>query len=138
MKVVVVTTTVGGKTDMSAWNMDPIFPKCNFWNESEKSYQSRSRKYSERERIIFSPYLQSLFIDCISRKLSCQGPVQLKQLERWEDEKTHSFLYDVITENYCCEMIQWVFSFFSHCLLSRRHGWNFNVSCAFQSFLDKL
>lgn len=91
MKVVVVTTTVGGKTDMSTWNMDPIFPKCNFWNESEKSYQSRSRENIRKERIIFSPYLQSLFIDCISRKLSCQGPVQLKQLKRWEDEK-NSFI----------------------------------------------
>lgn len=96
---------------MSEWNTDPVVPKFNVRNECEKRSQSRPRKYSARRGSPFPMPTKPLLVS-ISRNRSCQGPIQVRYLESWEDQITLPFLYDVITENYYCEMIEWLFSFF--------------------------
>lgn len=104
IKVVVATTATGGR-------IDPLLTEkhqCEMgilWSPHLASEESMKRGPKVAPESIQSrrgssfPIPQSLVMGRITRNCSCQGQIEVGYLRSGGDQKTHSFLYDVITEN---------------------------------------
>lgn len=108
IKFVVATAATGGRGnpvpdgEHQSEMVIQLSPTFNFWGECEKRSQSNPIKYpaSQKRVILLQPTkpVYSLYY--------YQGPIQVGYLKSLEDQKTCSFLRDVITENCYCEMIK--------------------------------